>query len=74
MAAGGAEPVGFGRLVSEGAVWPKGVEVLAPLRDQHLADPLCGSTPEHAEYLTIQQLVAELAVEGFDIPRRTAWP
>jgi hypothetical protein len=77
MAAGGADPVGFGgavqhgrsrhddlrrgRPIAEGAVWPYGVVVLAPLFDQHLG------FLERVEHLAVQQLVAELAVEGFDV-------
>jgi hypothetical protein len=40
-----------GSLVAEGAVRPYGVEVLAPLLDQHLV------LPESVEHLTIQQLI-----------------
>jgi hypothetical protein len=37
-------------------VWPYGIEVLAPLFDQHLGLTEC------VEHLAIQQLVAQLAV------------
>jgi hypothetical protein len=42
-------------------VWPYGVEVAAPLLDQHLG------LPERVEHLAVQQLVPELAVEALHV-------
>jgi hypothetical protein len=40
---------------------PDGIEMLAPLLDQHLG------FLERVEHLAVQQLIAELAVEALDI-------